>query len=198
MTLTAWVCPTIASAKEPGIVGKYFHSYALTLYRGACWWYISSGGNKASAPLSKTGRWHHVLGTFDGETLRFYVNGHLRAAETSKFNSVNSGKNFLMGRIVPDPAAPDAASHARGHFEGLLDDVKVYNRALSLQEVITEYNRGATDKDLTPQDTSWFGQFRLKHYHYPEKEQLVAEVDYLGLLPITSPSSSPRRITGWA
>ena len=188
MTLSAWVRPTAASAKEPGIVGKYFHSYALTLYRGGCWWYISSGGNNASAPLSKSGQWHHVLGTFDGKTMRLYINGRQCAAKESKSKSVNSGKNFLMGRIVPDPSAPNAASHARGHFEGLLDEVKVYDRALSLQEVITEYNRGAAEKGLAPQDTSWFGRFRLKPFHYPEEEKLVVEVDYLGLLPIAQGS----------
>ncbi len=187
VTLAAWVRPATDTVKEPGIVGKYFHSYALTLYRGGCWWYISSGGNNVSAPL-KSGQWHHVLGTFDGETMKLYVNGRQSRAKKSKFKSVNSGKNFLMGRIVPDPTAPDAASQARGHFEGLLDEVKVYNRALSLQEAISEYNRDAIEKGLATQDTSWFGRFRLKHYHYPEKEELVVEVDYLGLLPIADGS----------
>ncbi|MFH1265552.1 MAG: LamG domain-containing protein, partial [Planctomycetota bacterium] len=184
MTLAAWVHPATASAQEPGIVGKYFESYALTLYRGGCWWYISSGGNNASAPLLKTGRWHHVVGTFDGETMRLYVNGQRRAGKKSKATSVNPGKNFLMGRIVPDPTAPGAASQARSHFEGLLDEVKVYQRALSLQEVILEYNREAGEKGFAPLDTSWFGRCRLEHYLYAEKEELVVEVDTLGLQPI--------------
>ncbi len=188
MTLAAWVRPVSTSAKEPGIVGKYFHSYALTLYRGGCWWYISSGGNNAKAPLAKTGQWHHVLGTFDGEMLKLYVNGRQCATSKSKYNSVNAGKNFLMGRIVPNPTAPDAASQARGHFEGTLDEVRVYNRALSLQEVVAEYNRGARDKGLALRDTSWFGRFRLKHYYYPKRKKLVAEVDYLGLLPMAEGS----------
>ncbi len=188
VTLSAWVCPMSASAREPGIVGKYFESYALTYYRGGCWWYISSGGNNASAPLSKTGLWHHVAGTFDGETMTLYVNGHEAAKKKSKTAGVNPGKNFLMARIVPDPEAADAAGQARGHFDGLLDEVKVYNRALSLQEVIGEYNRQAEQKEQTPRDTSWFGRFRLKPYHYPEREKVVVEVDYLGLLPIAEGS----------
>ena len=188
MTLSAWVRPTTASAKEPGIVGKYFASYALTLYRGGCWWYISSGGNSASVPLSKTNTWHHVAGTFDGEWMRLYVNGQEAAVKKSKTTSVNPGKNFLMGRIVPNPEAPDAASQARGHFQGLLDEVKVHDRAISLREVITEYNRRAKEKGQTSHDTSWFDRFRLKAYDYPEKEKVVAEVDYLGLLPITEGS----------
>ena len=188
VTLSAWVCPTTASAQEPGIVGKYFESYALTLYRGGCWWYISNGGNNASAPLSKTGLWHHVAGTFDGEWMRLYVNGHEAAKNKSKTTAVNPGKNFLMGHIVPNPDAPNAVSQARGHFQGLLDEVSVHDRALSLREVITQYNRQAKEKGLTPRDTSWFDRFRLKTYHYPEKKKVVVEVDYRGLLPITEES----------
>ena len=188
MTLSAWVCPMSASAREPGIVGKYFASYALTYYRGGCWWYISSGGNKASAPLSKTGIWNHVAGTFDGETLILYVNGHEVARNKSKTASVNQGKNFLMGRIVPNPDAPDAASQARGHFDGLIDEVKVYDRPLSLRQVIAEYNRQAEQKGQAPRDTSWFDRFRLKSYHYPGRKKVVVRIDYLGLLPMAEGS----------
>jgi len=188
VTLSAWVRPMTASAQEPGVVGKYFESYALTLYRGGCWWYISGGGNNASAPLCKTGLWHHVAGTFDGEWMRLYVNGYEVAKNKSKANTVNAGKSFLMGRIVPDPDAHDAASQARGHFQGLLDDVRVYDRALPLREVITQYNGQAEEKGLAPRDTSWFGRFRLKTYHYPERRKVVVEVDYLGLLPIAEGS----------
>jgi len=187
LTLAAWIYPSTASPKEPGVVGKYFESYALTLYRGGCWWYISSGGNNVKAPL-KTGRWHHVVGTFDGEEMRLYVNGVEQARQKSKSRSVSSGKNFLMGRIVPDPAAKNAASQARGHFHGILDEVKVYNRTLCLREVMTEFNRSAAGKHLLPLDVSWFGRFRLRQHRYPHRKKLVVEVDYVGLLPIASGS----------
>ena len=186
LTLAAWIRPSTASPKEPGVVGKYFESYALTLYRGGCWWYISSGGNNLKAPL-KTGQWHHVVGTFDGRDMRLYVNGVEHGRKKSKFRNVASGKNFLMGRIVPDPAAKNAASQARGHFHGALDEVKVYRRALCLREVMTEFNRSAASKQMVPLDVSWFGRFRLQQYHYPQRKKLVVAVDYLGLLPIAHP-----------
>lgn len=185
MTLSAWVCPRSASSREPGIVGKWFESYALTYYRGGCWWYISGGGNHALAPLSKTGVWSHVVGTFDGEMMILYVDGQEAARHQSKAKATGRGKNFLMGRIVPDPDATDAASQARGHFDGLIDEVKVYDRPLSLREVIAEYNRQAEQKGLTVRDTSWFDRFRLKSYHYPERKEVVIEIDYRGLLPIS-------------
>ena len=55
-----------------------------------------------------------------------------------------------MGRIVPNPDAPDAASQARGHFDGLLDEVKVYYRPLSLREVIAEYNDKPSERAVRP------------------------------------------------
>ena len=39
VTVSAWIRPAVVPAREPGVVGKYFESYALTLYRGGCWWY---------------------------------------------------------------------------------------------------------------------------------------------------------------
>jgi hypothetical protein len=183
VTLSAWIRPATASAKEPGVVGKYFDSYALTLYRGGCWWYISSGGNNVATSL-KTGQWHHVVGTFDGQRMRLYVNGVEQANKRSKYRQVAQGKNLLMGRVVPDPDAANAASHARGHFQGLLDEVKVFNRALSMAEVAAEFNRHALQKGLKPVDTSWFGRFRLTQYSYPKTDRLVVDVDYRGLLPI--------------
>ncbi len=183
MTLAAWVRPVSVSAKEPGILGKYFESYALTLYRGGCWWYISSGGNNLSVPL-RSGRWHHLVGTFDGKTMNLYLNGVRRARGKSKYETVRTGKNFLMGRIVRDPDAKNAADQIRGHFQGSLDEVKVYNRALSLREVVAEYNRCAEAKGRTIRDTSCFGRFRLAAYPYFQRKELVVEVDSTGLIPI--------------
>ena len=179
VTLCAWVWPMAASAQEPGLVGKWFDSYALTLYRGGCWSYISGGGNNVSAPVS-SGEWHHVVGTFDGQCLRLYVDGVEKARRNSKATSTKSGQHFSMGRILPEPTAVGAA---RGHFDGMLDEVKVYSQALSVQEVMVEYNRQAEEKGRLPLDTSWFGHFRLKPFHYPQRTQLVVQVGYLGLLP---------------
>jgi len=187
VSLSAWVRPVAASAKEPGIVGKYFESYALTLYRGGSWWYISSGGNNLKTPLT-TGQWHHVAGTFDGREMRIYHNGVECARKESKFKSVKPGKRFLMGCIVADPDTTNLASPGFAHMTGSLDEVKVHSRAISLQEVITEFNRQAKSKGLAPLDTSWFGRFRLKPYRYPEKKRLVVDVDYLGLVPIAEGS----------
>ncbi len=184
LTLSAWVYPQTASAGEPGIVGKWFDSYALTLYRGGCWFYISDGGNNVKTPL-ETGRWHHVVGTFDGQRLRLYVNGVLAAIGKSKTTSTRPGRSFSMGRILPDPAATSAG---RGYFDGMLDEVKVYNRAISHREVVAEYGRQAEQMGCPPPDTSAIGHFRLKPFYYPHRKQLAVRVDCMGVLPIEANS----------
>ena len=73
LTLQLWAQPTAANRGEPGIAGKFFESYAITYY-GNAHFYISSGGNNVSGP-TKINTWTHLAGTFDGTTMRFYVNG---------------------------------------------------------------------------------------------------------------------------
>ncbi len=78
-----------------------------------------------------TGTWYYLAGTYDRTTARYYVNGaqvHTQAstnAIASNSNNVNFGAN--------------AGSQP---FPGTLDDVRIYNRALSAAEVQTLYNVG--------------------------------------------------------
>ncbi len=86
----------------------------------------------SAADVLPTGRWVHLTGTFDGQVMRIYVDGEERGA---------------MER--PGPAKPNqfylclgnyAIKH-RAHFAGLLDEVKLYNRALSADEVRAHYRK---------------------------------------------------------
>ena len=180
ITVEAWIRPEAVPKGEAAIVGKYVSSYVLTYYAGACYWYISSGGNKCRTPLT-LGAWQHVAGTFDGETMRIYHNGAAVAGmdghRTSQFKSIGKGGNFMMGCM--NPGAPDAQ-----HFQGMLDGVKVYNRALSDAEIAQHFNEGASSKRLVVAEAALVGRFRLSPYLYPDSDRMVFDVDYRGLLPL--------------
>ncbi|MBN2308140.1 MAG: glycoside hydrolase family 99-like domain-containing protein [Candidatus Hydrogenedentes bacterium] len=80
---------------------------------------------KAPSPLP-TGRWVHLAGTFDGKTMRLYVDG-VEQATMDRPGPVN-GNQFPLC----------LGSYAKGHwahFKGLLDEVLLYGRALSPAEV---------------------------------------------------------------
>ena len=182
LTLQAWVQPTAVNQGEPGIVGKFYESYCMTYY-GNGLFYISSGGNNVRGPLQMH-QWTHLAGAFDGTTLRLYVNGQEAGNQKSKFQTVEHGKNFLIGCIIGDPASQDINLRNTAFFPGLIDGVRVHNRALTQREIIQCYNLEAKEKGQKPFDTSKFGRFALEPFFYPDADRAVLSVNCRWALPL--------------
>ncbi len=82
---------------------------------------------------------HHVASTWDGSTLKLYVNGQLEGELNLGPKTVSySGEALTIGEhnILP----------ARRAFDGLIDEVDFYNRALSASEIQSIYNAGSAGK----------------------------------------------------
>jgi hypothetical protein len=134
-TFEAWVYPTLPLAGWRTIMQKEVDAYYLT----------ASGGGPGSGSQPTSGgtiggtccpfvvgpsvlpinTWTHVAGTYDGTTLRFYVNGTLAAslAATGAYQ-VDASPLWIGGNAVYGE-----------HFQGKLDDLRIYNRALSQAEI---------------------------------------------------------------
>jgi hypothetical protein len=79
---------------------------------------------RASAPIP-TGAWTHLAATYDGATVRLYVNGtQVRALSASGAMTVSTGPLKIGGNAIWSE-----------WFAGLIDDVRVYNRALTAAEI---------------------------------------------------------------
>ncbi len=87
---------------------------------------VSSSWFTGSTPVDD-GQWHHVAATYDGSTMRLYVDGHLDASapRTGTIQSGTSG--LLIG------ARSDGTNAS--NFPGTIDELAVYNRAISPAEV---------------------------------------------------------------
>ena len=70
--------------------------------------------------------WHHVAGTFDGDRINLYLDGVLDASIETAVNIGVNSSNVLIGEN------PEAAGR---NWDGLIDDVRLYNRALSEAEI---------------------------------------------------------------
>ncbi|HEY3321932.1 MAG TPA: autotransporter-associated beta strand repeat-containing protein, partial [Planctomycetota bacterium] len=81
------------------------------------------GGNQL-APTLPLGQWKHVAMTSDGTTLRCYIDGVL-------FGSVAANFNYPAGK----PLAVGQPQGADNYFNGIVDDLRIYSRALSSAEV---------------------------------------------------------------
>jgi hypothetical protein len=196
LTLQAWVRPSAPNRGEPGIAGKFFESYALTYY-GSAYFYISSGGNNLSVP-TKLDTWSHVVGTFDGTTLRVYLNGDEVAAKPSAFKETKRGARFTIGCIIGDPAAADPALRNTSFFPGLIDAVRVHNRALNQAEVLAEYNLEAEGKGLPPFDVRQLGHFRLEPFYYPEAMRAVLSINSRRAVPLPRGASASAELVALA
>ncbi|WP_454129740.1 LamG domain-containing protein [Microbacterium aurum] len=69
--------------------------------------------------------WVHLVGTFDGQTLRLYVNGSLEAEKTAAVTVAVNDLALAIG------AQPDGVHPLRG----AIDEASVYPRALTSVEV---------------------------------------------------------------
>ena len=79
------------------------------------------------------GNWHQLTGTFDGTQIALYIDGILWATERDPGTIGVNNQNLYIGRAVP--------GFETGYFfDGSIDDVRIYNRALSSGEVQQLYN----------------------------------------------------------
>ncbi len=92
------------------------------------------------------GNWHHIVATTAGSSTALYIDGTLQATGGTGPIEEN-GQNLLCIGCNPD---------AGREWNGLIDDIGMWNRALSLAEVQQIYNAGvaATPIDLGPRSGS--------------------------------------------
>ncbi len=88
-------------------------------------------------------KWHLVGFTRSGTTAKIYVDGvDVTGTPASHINPTSSSNAFGIGVYTPIPNSY--------LFDGKIDDVRVYNRALSAQEVKLLYNLGSAKLAVSP------------------------------------------------
>ena len=108
------------------------HSYAMGIFDSGLSTWLSLGSGEALPSLvvqkvPTAEEWHHLVGTHDGKTMRFYLDGEVFGEKAEKFNV--QGTNETDVRI--------GCANARGQyaFNGIIDEVVIYNRALDQEEI---------------------------------------------------------------
>jgi WD40 repeat protein len=109
----------------------------------------TSGVNNGGAKLT-SGIWHHVAETYDGEKLQLYVDG-LRWGNPhycTTWISPMLDESFLSIGSEDGRTTCPGCIHTR-YFHGLIDEVSLYNRALTPNEILSIYKAGSKGKDKT-------------------------------------------------
>ena len=96
----------------------------------------------ASATLISTGVWYHVAGVRGSNYMQLYVNGQLEGQTNVNFPQDYGSQPLLFGT--------SGISYWDHKFDGLLDEVSLYNRALSSNEIAALYASGSAGKCKAP------------------------------------------------
>lgn len=137
VSLSCWiVCDNtnnalIFSSKRPA--GAYAASLniiggklGLDLYNG-----INNPTARATSFTVSNSTWYHIVGTYNGSQMKFYINGQLQAT-TDETNSY-SGEGLYLGRYPGNTF----------YFNGRIDEAGMWDRVLSGDEISELYNSGA-------------------------------------------------------
>lgn len=139
ITVEAWVKPADRSAFHSIIQAGPTHPSSYSLYQRAhtdndFTFYINPDGTYHSVTFGNyvAGNWYHIAGTWDGTNIKGYLNG---VEYTPTPVTGSTIKNFIGVQISSDREL------SPGFFNGTIDEVRIYNRALSLNEIYDHYSR---------------------------------------------------------
>ena len=155
LTLSMWINPQPLSVGDSVAIGKFwnttwtspYYQYGLELDSGTIpHFYVGTAGGLLGVPMGSPltlSQWNNLAVVFDGTQVQFYVNGALvntqplPASITARGNAMNVGADAQPGE----------------YYSGTLDDLRIYNRALSQNEVQSDMNTpltGGGSSDPTP------------------------------------------------
>ena len=137
MTAEIWVNPS-SSGQTAKLISKHSSTTDAQLYLDVAsnlvTAHVTVGGTEYTAVSSTalpSSAWTHLAVTFDGSNLRLYQDGVIE--DTTAVSGSMATNNYLwtFGRD---------ASASSGYFAGSLDEFKLFNRALTDNEISAEFN----------------------------------------------------------
>ncbi|MCP3684817.1 MAG: hypothetical protein GY861_19285, partial [bacterium] len=144
LTVEAWAKATVDMESSHGIVSKrdgWRSKVSYSIYEN--WgtdtivFQVSNNGTDFGTVNSNfhpvKDEWFHVVGVYDGSEMRFYIDGVLRGTTAYSGNIYNSSTPVLIGRHYASSSE---------YWNGSIDEVKVWNRVLSAEEINASFNAG--------------------------------------------------------
>ena len=165
ITVDAWVNPASLQGAAPFINKRTMaNNTGYTLEQrfdnsGLVLWNLFIGGTSVgvvSSVVLPLNTWTHVAGTYDGTMSKLYFNGTIvGSALASGSIDPSPGAGVQLGRNIATGAL----------FDGLIDEVEVFNRALGTPEIQAIFNAGMAGKCKSPvymnTSSGEFGTFDL-------------------------------------
>ncbi|MHB1462966.1 MAG: LamG domain-containing protein [Armatimonadota bacterium] len=142
-TIEAWIHPTDLNSPADKYIVSWWDHFLLRIdrpgFNSATTFYTFTNadpGTPAKGPAPQTNVWQHLVGTWDGSTAQLWVNG-VKVAEMPRSGPLGvTDKPFDIG----------------SSFIGLIDEVKLYDRALSAKEIAEQFGMSARVMSFQSED----------------------------------------------
>lgn len=116
--------------------------------------------------------WTHLAYTVNGKTISIYRDGLLTNTVSQLIGPETKGVPLLIGRCE---------GLGKAYFHGLLDEVRIYNRALSSGQILARYKEDAAARG---KDLSVLHRIGLEVQAYPDPGQIMATLDAQPMRPL--------------
>jgi len=151
ISFEAWVYPLTVPINKSGVL-SYMHDnlndesgFGFLWYNSRMRAYIKTTNMAANAWQNNagitipTGKWSHIAGTYDGSSVKFYLNGVLKSTTiaTGTISWNFQPEDFRIG-VFHD-------SDENFYFDGYIDEVRVWNTALSAETIFNWQKRYVND-----------------------------------------------------
>jgi hypothetical protein len=148
-TITAWIKAIqsrsnyrVILSKGPKNTGHY--EIYLNISTGELKFYSNDIGDIGSGRIVDDNIWHHITVTYNGANMKFYVDGNLESSPSASGSITSENEIFYIGRQIIDLSMP---------FNGLIDEVAIYNRALTDEEIWQLYQNAVDSRTIAINNT---------------------------------------------
>ena len=156
ITVAAWVNFDSDSSDDQRFVWKT-DAFGLGYFSGQLRGYIYYSGGDSNAQASHTVKgegWKHVAMTYDGTTLRLYINGTEAATTSISSKTIsNTSNNLRLG----------GTGTSAEHLKGKLADVRLYSSTLTASEIQILASKILSDTSLGAGSSTLVGWWKLNN-----------------------------------
>ena len=139
-TVSAWINAQdddndyIVGAMESGAERFYFRVFDVSGTGYIRWGYGSSASSDTDAPISLN-QWHHVVWTYDNTNAKVYVDGSLKNTTSLSGQAITNTDNLYIGALNNNGSSVN-------YWKGFINDVAIWDSALTANEITALYNSG--------------------------------------------------------
>jgi hypothetical protein len=128
VSVSLWFMKADSSDLQPLVSCSDFVTYTSTSGTTTCGAIFPLTPNQIAGGNFTFGSWTHLVATYDGNNIKVYINGALVQTKTFQGNigDLNQDLTLGFGSMI--------------YFKGSIDDVFIYNKALTQSEVTQLYN----------------------------------------------------------